>query len=163
MITQEYLKSVLHYNQDTGVFTWLIKPKRTMNIGDIAGGYTDRGYIKIKLLGRLWRAHHLAWLYMTGELPPSQLDHINGVKDDNRISNLRIANNTEQQGNQKLMKTNKTGLKGVCKSKAPGKWYARISVNWKNVHLGTFNCPAAASFAYQIAADNHFGKFARIF
>ena len=92
MITQEELKELLDYNPETGLFTWNvynnIKNKTT------AGTFND-GYIQIKIKQKIYQAHRLAWLYVYGEWPKGQIDHINGIRDDNRIENLRDVTNRE--------------------------------------------------------------------
>jgi hypothetical protein len=101
----------------------------------------------------------MAWLIAAGEWPADQVDHINGDKSDNRWCNLRAADNSQNHANIGLLSSNTSGLKGVVRAKK--KWGAQIGVNNQNVWLGNFDCPAAASFAYQIAADKAFGEFAR--
>ena len=85
-ITEARLKERLHYDPDTGIFTWLKMSRQPKRLGSVAGGRCD-GYIQIYLDGLIYRAHRLAWLYMTGEWPVGYLDHKNGVRDDNRWCN----------------------------------------------------------------------------
>lgn len=92
-LTQEVLKSLLYYDPETGIFVWLVTRQRSP-AGKEAGGYDEKGYRRICVNGTKVRAHRLAWLYMTGEWPEDQLDHINGLKDDNRFVNLREATNS---------------------------------------------------------------------
>lgn len=113
MLTQERLKHLLRYNPETGVFTWLVLPKRTRsNKGDIFGTW-DRGYFVGQVDGVLYKLHRLAFLYMTGAFPPEQVDHINGVRSDNRWCNLRVCNNAENNQNRGRQANNKFGIKGV--------------------------------------------------
>tara|TARA_R110000737_G_scaffold4909_1_gene15897 strand:- start:194 stop:682 length:489 start_codon:yes stop_codon:yes gene_type:complete len=156
MITQEQLKELLHYNPDTGIFSWL-NGKPT---GYVVGGLTDRGYRRIKVCGKLYRAHRLAWLYTNGLFPKDQIDHINGVKDDNRIINLRAATHAENQHNQKIPINNTSGFKGVSWNKIAGKWGSQIYIAGKRKHLGYFTDKVEAHKTYCAAADKYFGKFA---
>ena len=85
-LTAETLRQILHYNPDTGVFTWIRKP-RYAGSGEQAGSYSTKGYRRVKIGVTSYRAHRLAWFYMTGQWPVDQIDHINGIPDDNRFSN----------------------------------------------------------------------------
>ena len=153
-MTQEELKQILDYDPDTGLFRWKIKPCKNVDIGDIAGTNRD-GYIVIGVNRKQYRAHRLAWLYMTGSWPLNQIDHINRIKNDNRISNLREA--TQQKNNFNLggAKNNTSGYKGVTWYEPSKKWKAQIGVNGKNIHLGYFIDPLEASEAYQKAKEKY--------
>lgn len=163
MITQSELKQVLHYEPETGVFTWLTNHAHgSKKFGVVAGYKLASGHIRIKVVGKSYPAHRLAWLYMTGEHPPTEhVDHINLVRNDNRWSNLRLATSSENCANKRKLSINRSGWKGVNVSR--GKWRASIKHNGKYKHLGLYDCPAAASFAYQIAADRLFGAYSRAF
>jgi len=154
MVTQELLKKLLSYNPDTGVFTWV---KRN---GNIAGCPTCRGYVRISICRKTYRAHRLAWLYTHGSFPDNQIDHINGVRNDNRIINLRQATNTQNQQNKKISINNTSGIKGVCWHKTENKWIARIYIGGKPKRLGCFHDKNEAAAAYQKAAKKYFGEFA---
>ena len=146
-LTAERLREVLDYCPDTGVFTWKIRSNRRVKVGDVAGALRHNGYIQIGIDGCLHRAHRLAWLYVTGESPPSEIDHINCVKNDNRIANLRLATSAENKQNQsKAQKRNKAGFLGV--SPHEGKFQAQIKVDGKKMHIGRFNTPEEAHAAY---------------
>lgn len=120
-LTQEALRNALTYNPDTGIFTRNTPGKS--KVGSKANG----GYIKIYVLGNEYRAHRLAWLYTTGKWPKDQLDHINGDPTDNRICNLREADNALNRRNQKLRKDNASGVVGVSFDTRSGKWDARVA------------------------------------
>lgn len=139
MITQDFLKSILHYNPETGVFTWIKKPSMAVNIGDTAGNKSLDGYIVIGIGGKIYRAHRLAWMYCYGDNLPKQVDHINCVRDDNRILNLRSANNKLNSYNRKSTR-NTSGVKGVSFHKRIRKWQANMRVDGVLIHLGYFDC-----------------------
>lgn len=159
-LTQTSLKSVLHYNKDTGIFTRIAKTSFCVQLGEIAGGFDIKGYIRISVFNKRYKAHRLAFLYMTGRWPKDQVDHINHIKDDNRWVNLRECSQTQNKGNTPLRKNNKSGFKGVCWHKNGGKWQAAIRVNNKRFFLGLFDNKKDAAIAYNSAAVKEFGKFA---
>lgn len=148
-LTQERLKELLHYDPETGLFTWRIRVAYRAHIGDVACSQPHRGYTYIMIDGSRIGTHRFAWLYMFGIWPKDQIDHINGVRDDNRICNLREATNTENQQNRGISKRNTSGYAGV--SFFSGAWYARIRVNRKRIHLGCFPTPELAHEAYKQA------------
>ncbi len=152
MITQDELKSVLCYDKDSGVFTW-IKSYRNQHTGKVAGGFDKDGYVTIKIARKPYRAHNLAWLYMFGRMPDVILDHIDMVKDNNRINNLREVTHAENaQHKTKALSTNKScGMLGVSLHKRCNMYRARIMTNGKRVLLGYFNCPQEAHEAYVAA------------
>lgn len=140
MITQSKLKELLHYDPLTGYFTWLIdKPKSHIyKAGRMAGGLDVHGYIQINVAGQVSKAHRLAWLYMTGEWPRGQTDHINHDRADNRWMNLRVVDNTINHRNRPMQRNNSSGFVGVSQDKNDGKWVAFIHFNKKRIHLGRF-------------------------
>lgn len=150
MITQNILKKMLRYDAETGMFTWIVEPRNATppNIGDIAGCVCKTcGYVLLRIKGKLYRAHRLAFVYMTGSFPKAQVDHINGIRADNRWSNLREASNQENsQNHNRAHKDNKTGVLGV--NKKNNRYQAQISVNGKNCHIGYFATVQEASTAY---------------
>ena len=160
MITAERLREVLSYDAGTGEFTWNISASNVM-AGSVAGSVNDRGYRQITIEHGRYYAHRLAWLYMTGEWPKHQIDHINGSKGDNRFSNLREATPSQNHGNTNRPSSNTSGFKGVCFHRGLGRWVAYIRVRKKKMHLGCFDTPEAAHSAYVVAAEKHFGGFAR--
>ena len=156
LLTQEYLKSILDYNPETGIFTWKIRPAYCINIGDIAGCLNKNdGYIRIQINNKSYQAHRLVWLYMTGNCPIKTIDHINHIRTDNRIINLRDITQRENQYNRSENKNNSSGYKGVSWHKKANKWHARIRVNGKQIHLGYFTDKEEASQAYQEAKEKY--------
>jgi hypothetical protein len=144
------LSGVLTYDPDTGIFTWRVSTGPRAKVGAVAGALSKDGYIQIRVDGRLYKAHRLAWLWVTGKGPASEVDHINGSKSDNRLCNLRLATPAENQQNQRCShRDSKSGLLGVTRHR--NRWLARITVGGKNEHLGTFDTPELAHAAYLAA------------
>lgn len=137
MITQEQLKSILRYEPETGKFYWLINSGRAF-IGNKAGNINSEGYVRIRIDGQEYKAHRLAWLYVYGVNPENEIDHINGIKDDNRIVNLRDVSHQENCKNQKNRINNTSGIQGVSWNKDKKKWTAGIRMNEKWNYLGGF-------------------------
>ena len=148
-LTQERLKHLLHYDPDTGGFTRLVRTSNSVKIGDVffgcPGGY---GYLLISVDTKLYKAHRLAWLYVHGAWPDSDIDHINGIRDDNRWGNLREATRSENMQNQTLSKKNTSGEAGVSWDKQSRKWAATITFNRRTIHLGRFSDKLDAAAAY---------------
>jgi len=162
MITQERLKELLHYDPETGIFTWLIKPKSSRRkIGDEAGNYGMDGYINITVNSKSHPAHRLAWLYVYGEHPKQLIDHIDGDTHNNKISNLREASHYQNRLNSKTSINNKCGLKGVSFKKSRNKWIAQCSYNKKQYILGLFDTAEEAHEEYKKFAKIHHGEFYR--
>lgn len=159
MINQELLKELFDYNLDNGNFTWLTNRGKNLLVNTIAGTNVGNGYTRIRINGKQYLAHRLAWLYVYGVWPIEQLDHINGIRSDNRLSNLREATNKENNVNRGLTKVNTSGYKGVSWSKHANKWLSRIMVNGKSLHLGYFIDKDEAIEAYKQAAIIHHGSF----
>jgi hypothetical protein len=146
-LTQDRLKEVLSYDPDTGIFTNLTQ-RGSSAVGTTAGWRHD-GYIRIKIDYKDYMAHRLVWLYIYGELPEEFLDHINEIRDDNRIVNLRMATHQENQHNRSSPKSNGTsGYLGVSWRKDCKKWQAQIRLNGRDKYLGHFNTAEQASEAY---------------
>ena len=146
-LTAERLREVLNYDAETGIFTWLARTRNRVAVGDVAGSPDRYGYLRIKIDGRIHSAHRLAWLYVHGEWPKDQLDHINGIRTDNRITNLREATNAENGHNRrKPHSNNTTGYLGVKRDR--GRFQALIRLDGKQRYLGLFDTPEAAHAAY---------------
>lgn len=148
----EIAQETLSYDAETGDFRWTRPQAVWIAAGDIAGSlHKHTGYRYIGIAGKKHKAHRLAWLMTYGELPPSGVDHINGVRHDNRLVNLRLATYAENQQNRKLDVRNKSGYTGVFWSKELKRWRARICVNRKITNLGVFDTPELAHDAYVVA------------
>ena len=153
-ISAEYVRDVFNYNPDTGKFYWRKKVAQRVYIGDYAGSKHHSGYLTICVLGKSYRAHRLAWLYYYGDPIPQYIDHINGIKDDNRIKNLRaVTAQLNAQNRRKAQKGSASGLLGVARN--GNNWQAYIRVNGKPTYLGTFKTPEEAHQAYVQAKRKH--------
>lgn len=158
-ITESRLKELLHYDPDTGVFRRLVNRRGLKaRAGAVAGWIDKDGYRRIEVDGRRYSAHRLAWFYVHGAFPNKELDHRNGVRDDNRIANLREATPGQNQANSKAKRN---GLKGVCWNRRAKKWQSNICIRRKLVYLGLFRSESEAHAAYYEAAQHLFGEFAR--
>jgi len=155
IITQEELKQLLDYCPETGAFTWQAARRGTAKAGSVAGCPGSHGYRQIKLHGKAYLAHRLAWLFMTGEFPEDQTDHINHVKDDNRFENLREVSNTENCRNASMRHNNTSGVTGVAWHKRVSKWRVHIMVNGKDICGGYFNCITAAAITRKALEIKH--------
>ena len=137
-LTAEYLRSVLHYDPETGIFTWKVRTANCVKVGDVAGCLEGEGYLHIQLQSRKHKAHRLAWLYIRGSWPTDQIDHINRIRTDNRIANLREVSNKQNHQNKSKPSNNTSGHPGVVWDKQKSKWKAQIRHNNKLIHLGYF-------------------------
>jgi hypothetical protein len=157
--TREYLRDILHYDAESGAFTWLKPPKNHSRMVGKPAGCSATGYILIRIDGKKYKAHHLAWVYMHGVWPRYFLDHRDVNPLNNAIANLREATSA-QNGANKFLRAGKHLPKGVRRS---GKRFmARISYEKRQICLGTFDTPAEASAAYFREARRLYGEFARI-
>jgi hypothetical protein len=157
---RERVLELLNYDPDTGIFTRKVRRGRCL-AGSEAGSLDGKGYSVIRIDGNTYKAHRLAFLVIHRYLP-EQVDHINLIKDDNRISNLRAATNQENKRNACKYSNNTSGSKGVCWHKSNGKWQANAKdANGKQIHLGYFATVEAAAHAYDAYAMKHHGAFYR--
>jgi len=153
-ITQEELKKILSYSQDSGLFVWIrVSKYHNEKRGKIAGGVCEsRGkyYKVIRINRRGYKAHRLAWIYVYGREPKCEIDHINGDSLDNRIINLREANRFQNTQNHSRV-VNNSGLPIGVRNTPGGKYQARITANNKLYYLGTFDSIGRAKKAYKEA------------
>lgn len=160
MITQAYLKTVLHYDKKTGIFTWIKVAPCHVKAGQRAG-YMTNGYRLITINGYHYREHRLAFLYMTGSIP-KLIDHKNTNRVDNRWDNLREATKVTNAANQNAHVDSQSGLKGVAWDKTRNQWRASIQCDKRWQFLGRFETKEAAAAAYNTKALEVFGEFAKI-
>lgn len=138
-ITQLRLKALLHYDPDTGTFQWTGQKHGRARYKTSAGHTCKRsGYTVIGVDGILYAAHRLAWLYVHGVWPEGDTDHINRVRHDNRIANLREATRAQNMQNSGLRADSTTGHTGVTWDKSSGRWRAKIMVDGRHYCLGRF-------------------------
>ena len=148
-LTAQRLRELLDYDQETGRFTWKVRTSNRIQVGDQAGTRHGSGYLKIGVDGREYLAHRLAWLYVVGVLPRQQIDHRDGVRTNNMISNLRDVSNAVNGQNRRMPRLNsKSGVLGVSWDKARGKWVAIIQKNGRQINLGRFDSVDAAQCVY---------------
>lgn len=170
MVTAETLRQLLDYNPATGVFTWRRRigsnqPTNSWNTrhaGKLAGRKNEFGYLDIRIFGRHYRGHRLAWLYVTGEWPVGEIDHADCDKMNNVFSNLRDCEHKGNAWNRPAQRGNKSGFKGVSLEKKGARRYAaRIRASGKRIYLGCFATPEEAHRAFVEAATVLHGEFAR--
>ena len=150
-ITQDRLKSLLTYDPDTGEFRWREQRSNRAPKGSLAGCRDHYGYIVIRIDGVLHKAHRLAWLYVHGCLPNKGIDHINQTPSDNRICNLREADQHENNQNRRVQRNSRSGLTGVSLHKASQRWHARIHTRNGCRSLGYYDTKEAAAQARRAA------------
>jgi hypothetical protein len=179
LITPELVREFLDYDPSSGDFIYKFRSadsftdfhqsseRKAKSYNTRYGGKTPYysfvdGYAYISLQNQKCKAHRLAWMHVYGDIPQGiEIDHINGNKSDNRISNLRLATRSENCRNSKLSPLNTSGSKGVSWNKARNKWTAQIKINGRQKHLGVFKNVEDAKSAYAIAAVASYGEFAR--
>lgn len=157
----EFLKSILHYDPTTGIFTWL-KSGKGRRPSMRAGSRMMIGYERIAINQISYLSHRLAWFYMTGAWPTKEVDHKNMDRADNRFENLREATVSQNRMNRTVHRNNKSGYKGVCLDKRNGRYIAYIKRNRKSYFLGSFNTAVEAHEAYCLAAKDLFEEYHRI-
>lgn len=152
------LLELLHYDPTTGLFSWKVQNSNRIKIGSLCLNKDRHGYIRIRLDNQLYWAARLAWFYTHGVWPQHDIDHINGIRDDNRISNLREATRSQNLANRK---PKHNGPKGVTFVKRTGKWVASVAKNRVVVFHKYFETKEEAKRAYLEAAKLYHGEFAR--
>lgn len=158
-LTQEQLKRLLHYDPESGLFTWLVD-RGAARVGRPAGCIDGDGYMSLKLLKRIYKAHRLAWFYMTGRWPVDLVDHKDGNGKNNRWGNLREATRLQNNHNARIAKTNSSGVKGVCWRPDTRKWKAQLCMAGRKLTIGHFQTLEAAEAAVIRARAAAHGDFA---
>lgn len=175
-LTAERLRSRLDYDPETGVFTWrersdIARASRCASWNSryartVAGAIVRNGnytYRRIVLDARPYRAHRLAWLHVFGEWPPDgfEIDHIDCDATNNRLVNLRLATSSQNKGNARRRIDNTTGAKGVHFDRRRGQFKAEIKCDGRRKFLGYRATREESAADYALAAQRHFGEFAR--
>lgn len=159
-ISLERLRELLAYDPQTGILTWRVSRGSNAKKGTSAGYCRADGYLRVRVDGQDYLVHRLAYFHHTGELPPL-IDHANAVSSDNRFCNLRPATPSQNQANRRATKPlRSSAFKGVTRA-GPNRFVAKIVIRGKTKHLGSFRDELAACAAYEIAAVEAFGEFAR--
>jgi len=147
IITQEYLKELFSYDGEQLIW---IRRRQGIKVGSIAGCLDAEGYRIIRVDGKNYKSHRLIWLWVYGEWPQEQIDHVNGKRDDNKITNLRDVSQSINLRNSKKQKNNTSGITGVYWSKKYGNWSAIVFQGGEKRFLGAYDCK------YRAASIRHF-------
>ena len=134
ILPYEEVSKIFNYNPETGVLTWAVTRANNATKGSIAGSIDGHGYRQIRINKKSYKAHRIAWLLHYKEFPKNEIDHINRIKDDNRILNLRDVTKTENMRNRTVLKSNTSGFTGVRFNKKDAMWTAKIG----DIYLGNF-------------------------
>ena len=167
MVSRAKINSLLDYDPKTGLLRWKrlsSTHNKTSKIGEVAGSKTTKGYLLIMVGGERHLAHRMIWFMVTGKWPKNQIDHKNGIKNDNRWSNLREATGSQNKANVAAYKGSLSGIKGAYYEPhrtSYKKWRAVIRKDGKLKHIGYFATPEEANLAYAEAATKAHGEFAR--
>lgn len=154
-LTQKRLRERLSYDIGSGEFRW-------RKNGRLAGCLDRDGYRVIGVDGRLYRAARLAWLYVIGQWPDKLVDHKDTIRSNDRWDNLRLVTPSQNSGNAKISKVNKTGFKGVCYFERDKRYFAYIRAGGRQVHLGSFDTAEEAALAYAKASTELHGEYGRV-
>ena len=147
-LTSKRVRELLNYDKDTGIFTWKVSRRNQFTKPGMLAGFKDTsGYMGIEIDGKRYLSHRLAWFYLYDKWPDDEIDHINRVRDDNKIKNLRIVTHYENTKNKGNYKNNTTGFKGVTIKN--NRFTAQITFKGKCRHIGCFETAEQASEAYQ--------------
>jgi hypothetical protein len=159
-LTAEFVAGILHYNRETGEFTW-ISGRGSAKAGSVAGSPDSDGYIAIGIAGARYLAHRLAWLVEYGSWPDGCVDHIDCIKTNNAVRNLRLADQSQNRCNVRRQRVNSTGFKGVHYNKHAKRFRAIAKARGESRFLGYFDRPEDAHAAYCAAIEEMHGEYAR--
>jgi hypothetical protein len=160
-LTADQARELWSYDPDEGALTWRVDGATHQKAGSAAGYRQAKGYVVVGFGYRLWSAHRLIWLIVTGSWPCGEIDHIDADKSNNRWANLRDVPKSLNQANVPARRSNTSGFKGVSWNKGNRRWSAAIQKDGRQRHLGYFDTPEAAHAAYTVAANDLFGSCAR--
>jgi len=155
VIAIEELRKVLSYDPETGRLTWRSDMGNRVKAGGAAGTLGLNGYRQVVARRRRYYAHRVAWALYHGEWPAGQIDHINGIRTDNRIANLRDVTHAENARNKMMVSANTSGRTGVVWHKGAGKWMAQITISYRPIYLGLFAEFEEACAARESAEREH--------
>lgn len=150
-LTCQRLRELLSYDPETGDFRWVVDRSPAVRAGSVAGCINKDGYVIVRIDGRGYAAHRLAWLYTYSTWPTCEIDHRNGVRSCNRLENLRECSKPQNHQNRGLSAANTSGYTGVFFNKAEKRWAAKITKDGRKFSLGTYATAEQASVAYQTA------------
>jgi hypothetical protein len=159
-ISAQLVRSLFEYNAETGALTWKVSRGNRIKIGDAVRNIDSKGYLRVTIGQRQYRAHRIVWLYVNGKFPAGHLDHVNCDRTDNRLANLRECDAQQNVANRRLNKNNTTGFKGVSLVTGGSSYMAGITYNRRRIHLGCFPTAEEAHAAYVAAAAKLFGDYA---
>lgn len=161
MPSLDEINKLVSYDKETGDFMWKIYRGGKAKANTKAGSLRPDGYLQLSINYKGIKLQRLAWYIATGNDPlDMEIDHINGIKTDNRLCNLRIATEAQNCFNRKKRSDNTSGYKGVTKMR--NKWAAAIAYNKTRKFLGIFETPLAAYIAYQEASKKYHGDFSNV-
>ena len=156
-ITQEYVRQVFNYKD--GDLFWNIKPNTRVRIGDKAGSQDAKGYLYLSLDRKKYPVHHIVFLYFNGYLP-KMIDHIDNIKNNNKIENLREATYSQNNRNVLLRKDNKSGIKNVFFEKWTKKWKVMLRIDGKRKCFGRYSDVDLAELVAIEARNKYHGEYA---
>ena len=146
----EEVAKLFTYDRETGVLYWRIRDRNTIRRNYVAGSSkgTKEGYRRVGIKGKIYKEHRIIMMLCFGHIPENaEIDHINHVRNDNRLCNLRFVTRSENSKNQSLSSKNTSGVTGVYFSKTKKKYIAQIKVDREIIYLGTFETLEEAAAA----------------
>ena len=149
-LTQGTVHQLLDYNPETGELKWKVS-RGSRKVGGVAGTASN-GYLVVRVNGKLYRNHRIIWLWVYGYFPENQIDHINRIRSDNRIDNLREVSQTCNNRNCGMSSNNKSGVTGIHWFTRCSTWQSFIMVDYKRKHLG-YHKDLTEAVAHRLAAE----------
>jgi HNH endonuclease/AP2 domain len=160
-LSTEYVRSLFTYDRRLGELRWRITRSNRAPAGTLAGTIRPDGRRIVNIDGRLYFASRLAWVIVTGEWPPFDIDHRDLDKGNDRWKNLRLATRSQNLFNRGTNRNNTSGYKGVSYDSARGRWWAEVMVNRKRILGRRFATKVEAAAAVAEAREREHGEFAR--